>query len=133
MYLNVSLNFSSVDSEEITERYKYVCLLVKELAIAGGVRECLELKGSKVAENNILPCQLRYIKNLMKKDIKCLHFEKESKKSSFYIYPMLGYDLCLCKKCERVLRKNIFKQNKIEEDIEKSLHNSRIKRIKKVA
>lgn len=53
----------------------------------------------------------------MKKQLSCKHFKKESKKTSFYIYSLIGAELNLCNACEKKLRKQILDQDKIEMEL----------------
>ena len=52
------------------------------------------------------------------KQLYCKHWKKESKKTSIYIYKLIGAELNLCNACERKLRKQIFEQDKLEKELE---------------
>jgi hypothetical protein len=54
---------------------------------------------------------------MKKKQLYCKHWMKESKKTSTYIYKLIGAELNLCDACEAKLRKQIKEQDKIEEEL----------------
>lgn len=74
----------------------------------------------------------------MKKQLYCIHFVKESKKTSVYTYNLINAELNLCNACERKLRKEISEQIKCEDEIKSYLkkrkenngrNNKNVKRI----
>lgn len=55
------------------------------------------------------------------KQITCPHYIEQSKKTSVYTYNLINAELNLCKACESKLRKAIFKQDKIENEMDVKL------------
>ena len=52
----------------------------------------------------------------MKRNVYCKHITKKIEKS-IYIYKLIDFDLNICDKCEKKLRKLILAQIKIEKSI----------------
>ena len=56
----------------------------------------------------------------MKRQVYCSHYEKQAKKTGVYTYKLLDFELNLCNRCEKKLRKTIFGQAELEKDLEKA-------------
>ena len=53
----------------------------------------------------------------MRKQINCKHYVKEARKTGVYSYDLINSELNLCRACERLLRKEIKEQDRIEKEM----------------
>lgn len=69
----------------------------------------------------------------MKRQVNCKHYEEQSKKTSVYTYRLPSFELNLCNRCEKRLRKHIIEQDNIEKWSKMTVKNwkSQNKRIKR--
>ncbi len=62
-----------------------------------------------------------------KRQINCHHYREQSKKTSVYTYGLPSFELNLCNKCEKRLRKIILEQIRLEKLCENKKRPSDVK------